>query len=650
MTALPLHDALFDAYPDAVLLVDDSGRIVRANQAASTLLGYAHDELIGLAIEALVPDAARARHVADRQAFQRAPRSRPMGTQMDLAARRRDGSQVLVEIALSPLVADGQPHVLAAVRGIGDYPRVKQALRRARHAECIAQMGRLAVDSRDSEAVLRELPAAAAAALDAQAGVLHVQDADGRRVRSFGDASTPAHDAASIATARAERGPATQPGFASRIAQPIADRGRALGLLEVHTHAPRAFDADDARFLESLASLVATVLQRAASEDALRHAQRLEAVGQLTGGIAHDFNNLLTIVHGNLQVLEDWPSVSGDDGARELLTSAQRATRRGAELTAKLLAFSRRQRLQPRPLSLQRFLPPLADLLRRTLDARIRIELEVAADTPECLADMGQLEAALVNIAINARDAMPDGGTLAFDAARCAVAPQEVDADAWRRGGVALAVSDSGVGMSEAVLARAFEPFFTTKEAGRGTGLGLATVHGFAHQSGGAVLLSSAPGAGTTVTLYLPAAQEAASDAVDAMPSPSASSHDAAIPSGLHVLLVEDEPEVLRVVQAFLAGWGCRVVTCSHAQAALDALAGEERFDLLFSDVVLGPGLRGTELARRAREWQPDLALLLMSGYAADADAPAGVPLLRKPFTREQLGQALDGVLRQSGV
>jgi PAS domain S-box-containing protein len=622
-----LAAALFEAYPDAVLLVDGAGRIVRANRAATDLLGYRLNQLIGLAIEALVPDAARARHATDREAFQRAPRSRPMGTQMDLAARRADGSQVLVEIALSPLDVEGWPYVLAAIRAIGEYPRVKQALRRARHAETIARMGRLAVDAADADTVLRAAHTAAAEALDAQAARLEVLGADGRTPRAFG---------------------ALLEGAAVAIVQPLQDRGRAVGRLEVQRLAAHPFDADDQRFLESLASLLATVLQRAASDAALRHAQRLEAVGQLTGGIAHDFNNLLTIVHGNLQVLEDWPSVAADEGARDLLASAQRATRRGADLTAKLLAFSRRQMLQPRPVELQRFLPPLAGLLERTLDARIRIELDIAPDTPPCLADVGQLESALVNIAINARDAMPDGGRLAFAARRCDAppadaageAPRDAWRDAWHAGGVALAVSDSGVGMSEAVRARAFEPFFTTKESGRGTGLGLATVHGFAHQSRGAVALDSRPGQGTTVTLYLPSPAAAGPEAA-ATASPAAS---AAVPAGLSVLLVEDEPEVLRVVQAFLQAWGCRVATASHAQAALDALA-RERFDLLLSDVVLGPGARGTELAARARVLQPGMPVLLMSGYAADVEAPAGVPLLRKPFTREQLGQAVVGVV-----
>ncbi len=369
----------------------------------------------------------------------------------------------------------------------------------------------------------------------------------------------------------------------------------------MHAGPDAALDADAERFVESLASLVATVLQRLASEEALQHAQRLEAVGQLTGGIAHDFNNLLTVIQGNLQVLEDLPAISGDALAQDLVSAATRASRRGAELTAKLLAFSRRQVLQPRAIELDAMLQPLAALLRRTLDTRIRIEVDVAADCPPCLADAGQLEAALLNLAINARDAMAEGGTLRFSAVRCAQTPTPADNTAWGHGGVALSVTDSGIGMSDAVLARAFEPFFTTKEAGRGTGLGLATVHGFIHQSKGVVALDSRVGEGTMVTLYLPSP-----DTPDTAQQNMARA-DAAVPQGLSVLLVEDEPEVLRVVQAFLAQWRCRVMACSNAESALDAMAdGAAHFDLLLSDVMLGHGLRGDQLAERVRSAASD--------------------------------------------
>jgi PAS domain S-box-containing protein len=642
--ASALWHAIFDAYPDAVLVVDADGRIARANHAASALLGYSLDELTRLTVEALVPEAARGRHVADRQGFQHSPRSRPMGTQMDLAARRRDGSEVLVEIALSPLQVEGKSFVLAAIRGVGEYPRVKQALRRARHAECIARMGHMAVDSADAQAMLAEVPAAAAAALDAQVGILHVLEPDGRQVRSYGHRPLRPATAADLASARAGVGASSLPGFATMLVAPLAERGRVLGVIEIHTREPHAFDTDDQRCIASLASLLATVVQRGASEAQLRHAQRLESVGQLTGGIAHDFNNLLTVVQGNLQVLDDWPSVAADEGARDLVAAAMRASRRGAELTSKLLAFSRRQMLQPKRVDLAQFVPPLAELLRRTLDARIHIEVAIEPETPACRADPGQLESALVNIAINARDAMPDGGTLSFRARRCDEAPVAVDREAWRGGGVALSVADTGTGMSEAVLARAFEPFFTTKEAGRGTGLGLATVYGFAHQSRGGVALDSRPGQGTTVTLYLPSADEPVST-VAAAPERGA----VALPTGLSVLLVEDEPEVLRVVQTFLTGWGCQVLACSRAEAALEALRpGGTPFDLLLSDVVLGPGVRGTDIAERARALRPGLSVLLMSGYAPDAAAPAdggAWPLLRKPFTREQLAQAIAALL-----
>jgi PAS domain S-box-containing protein len=649
--------SLFAAYPDALLLVDTAGHIMLANPQAERTLGYTAGELVGLPVDALVPDAIRSRHAAYRDAYARNPHPRPMGTQMELVARRRDGSEVMVEIALSPLQEHGLPYVVAAIREIAAYPRVKQALKRARCAEHIAQMGRLAVDSRDPEVLVRHVPIAAAQALELDSGALYLLEPDGQSFRIAGGIGLGAEQTV-------PNGPDTLPGrvfsdgrpvmlsddAGSVLGVPLSDRGRTVGALAVRSRDKQAFGDDDVRFLESLANLVTTVLQRAHSEEALRHAQRLESVGQLTGGIAHDFNNLLTVIQGNLQVLEELPAIAQDEYAQQLLGSAARATRRGAELTAKLLAFSRRQVLQPRRVDMGALLGSLSDMLRRTLDQRIRIEAVVATDCSPCLADPGQLESALLNIAINARDAMPQGGSLSFSARSCNELPAALHGElpgAHAQDYVAIAIRDSGSGMPESVKERAFEPFFTTKEAGRGTGLGLSTVYGFAKQSNGGVTLDSAPGEGTTVTLFIPRMRETAVSSQRGERGPSG------VPGGLNVMVVEDEPEVLRVVQAFLSGWGCEVTPCSSAEQALALLQlPATQADLLISDVVLGPGMRGTELATRARALRPELALLLMSGYSSElldsekAPTDASPELLRKPFTRDDLAGAIARAMR----
>ncbi len=398
----------------------------------------------------------------------------------------------------------------------------------------------------------------------------------------------------------------------SELAVPLLDRGRTIGVLTVHSSTPRRFGEDELRFLDSLSSLLGTVLQRAQSEEALNHAQRLETVGQLTGGVAHDFNNLLTIISGNLQVLEDAPACAGDPLIQQLVGAASRATRRGAELTGKLLAFSRRQVLQPTVVDAAALLHSLTDMLRRTLDQRIVITLD--AEEALCLADPGQLESALLNVAINARDAMPQGGTLAFVCRAVPSLPASLDAErgpANEAGYVAISIADTGSGMPEAVKERAFEPFFTTKESGRGTGLGLSTVYGFAKQSHGAVGLSSAPGAGTTVAIYLPRVDEdgSADEDVDAAASGS-------VPANLRVLLVEDDSEVRSVVEKFLASMACEVLACANAEEALTVLASDPGIGLLLTDILLGPGMRGTELAEVVRTRLPGLPVLLMSGYS----------------------------------
>jgi PAS domain S-box-containing protein len=664
---------LFDAYPDALLVVDAAGTIAMGNPAAAALLGYDVGELRGMAVDALVPDSIRHRHAAYREAYAHAPRTRPMGNQMDLVARRKDGSEVRVEIALSPLRSRGMPLVVAAIRDVGSYPRVRQAMQRARHAEQLAKLGRIAVDARDPQVLVEQVTAVAVDALQAEAAVVYLLGNDRRTFMVASAAGVLAGKAGAAASTQGEhtlsgyvmaRGaavhvpelaaetrftvprPFVDAGLVCALAVPVSDRGRAVGALVVGARAAQHFGEDEARFLESLANLLATTLQRAQTEEALNHSQRLETVGQLTGGIAHDFNNLLTVIQGNLQVLEEMPALADDPHGAQLVAAATRATWRAAELTGKLLAFSRRQVLKPTQVDVGAMLQSLADMLRRTLDQRIRIEVDAPPAGTAVVADPGQLESALLNIAVNARDAMPAGGTLAFRARVCAALPAEVrrelgeaaqaDADY-----VAIAVADTGAGMPDDVKERAFEPFFTTKEVGRGTGLGLSTVYGFVKQSRGAVALASAPGAGTELTLYLPRPAEmpGRGDAADER-------SDARVPPGLRVLLVEDDPEVRSVVQAFLLALRCDVAAVASGEAALERMHSAGAFDVLLTDIALGAGMRGTELASQAQARDAALRILLMSGFSeelldADRESPEAWELLRKPFSRGELSQAL---------
>jgi CheY-like chemotaxis protein len=284
-------------------------------------------------------------------------------------------------------------------------------------------------------------------------------------------------------------------------------------------------------------------------------------------------------------------------------------------------------------------------MLRRTLDQRVRIEVAVDPACPPVLADPGQLESALLNIAINARDAMPEGGTLCFRAASCTALPAAVrseldDPSLQEQALVAISVTDTGSGMSEAVKERAFEPFFTTKDAGRGTGLGLSTVYGFVKQSRGAVVIDSTLGVGSTITLYIPRPWSTAAPALEDTDAAQA------VPAGLRVLLVEDDAEVRAVVRNFLETLRCRVTVAASGEQALLALGPQAAFDLLLTDIALGAGMRGTRLATAARQRLPLMAVLLMSGFSselldADRESPLGWELLRKPFTREELAQAV---------
>ncbi|MGJ3263456.1 MAG: ATP-binding protein, partial [Salinarimonas sp.] len=374
-------------------------------------------------------------------------------------------------------------------------------------------------------------------------------------------------------------------------------------------------------------------------EQELRQAQKMEAVGQLTGGLAHDFNNLLTVILGNLEMLE---MRVADARQLELVREARETAELGAQLTERLLAFGRRQQLQPRLIAPRALLEDIAPLLRRTLGETIEVELRTEPGLWRTLVDPGQLQNALLNLALNARDAMPKGGRLTIAAENVEVDPDYVRVNPEVRQGryVLVAVTDTGVGMPRSVVERAFEPFFTTKEVGAGSGLGLSMVYGFVKQSQGHAQIYSEPGHGTTVRMYLPCAEEAIEDE-----APAGSQLDAYRAQGETILVVEDQPRVRRLAAARLRELGYVVHEAANGPAALDLLAAHAQVDLVFTDVIMPGGMTGGDLAARARMLRPDLKVIFTSGYAEpdlvrDGLAEGGV-WLKKPYTAIEFGRVL---------
>ncbi len=368
--------------------------------------------------------------------------------------------------------------------------------------------------------------------------------------------------------------------------------------------------------------------------------QKMEAIGGLTGGVAHDFNNLLTVIIGNLEALLG--RVKGDAQMAELANAALGAADRGAMLTRRLLAFARRQPLSPQPTDLHRLLVDLLPLLQRSVGALIEVTINAAPNLPKAMVDPNQLENAIINLANNARDAMPRGGRLSIGVD---IAPLPTDdpgepdfAEDRSATYLRIAVTDTGIGMASETLQRSVEPFFTTKPVGQGTGLGLSMVYGLAKQSKGQLRIYSEPGIGTTIRLYLPVASGGV--AADAT-----ARDDTAAFTGTNALLVDDDPPVRATTAAILRSLGFNVVEAATGKEALRILEGERPVDVLVSDVILAGGMLGPEVAERARALRPSLKVLFISGFAADTLAE-NRPLLSKPFRRAELAVELDKLLR----
>jgi PAS domain S-box-containing protein len=408
---------------------------------------------------------------------------------------------------------------------------------------------------------------------------------------------------------------------------------------------------------QGLAALNATLEQQVAertaelmaAEETLRQSQKMEAVGQLTGGLAHDFNNLLTGISGSLELLEHRLAQGRLKELNRYILVAQGAAKRAAALTHRLLAFSRRQTLDPKPTEVNRLVADMNELIRRTAGPAVTVEVTGAAEPCTTLVDPNQLENALLNLCINARDAMPDGGRLTISTdIRQIEGPQARELDLPAGAYVRLAVADTGSGMPPEVIARAFDPFFTTKPLGEGTGLGLSMVYGFVRQSGGQARISSELGRGTRINLYLPRHSGAANDAA---PAPEAAGGGRA-EAGETVLVVDDEPSVRMLVTEVLEELGYTALQAEDGKSALKLLDSARRIDLLITDVGLPGGINGRQLADAARLARPSLKILFITGYAesaaiGNASLAPGMHVVTKPFALENLAARIKAIILQ---
>jgi len=607
----------------AIIIIDENGLICTVNPATQKLFGYSEGELVGQNVSMLMPEPFRSRHDGYIRHHLETGERKIIGIGRQVMGRRKTGAIVPIHLSVSAFVSGGRRYFTGIVHDLSEQ-RTTGALREQALFEAIFNHLPEAVLVTDAEgkvvlcnpAVVRVFGYAPEELMGQGTAALYETAAECERMRRI-EARLAEKEMLEPATVRYRRksGDAFP---AETVSSVLRDQhGQFIGLISLNRDISKQVEQDEA----------------------LRNSQRMEAIGQLTGGIAHDFNNLLTIITGNHELLE---MELTDPGQLDLLSRANNAAMMGARLTNRLLTFARRRRLDPIVLNLNEQVLAMAELLRRTLGETIALGTLLAPRLWSVRADPSEVENAVLNLAINSRDAMPDGGKLVIETSNVVLEQSDIAREAGGRPGeyVRLSVSDTGVGMSKDVLARAFEPFFTTKGPGRGTGLGLSVIYGFVQQSGGHVTMYSEPGRGTTVNLYLPrilAEREEMASAKQLPAAPRASET---------ILLVEDNPEVRKVTAQRLENLGYIVVEAASGARAVELLGSGAKIDLVFSDVVMPGGMSGFELARWVRRNAPAVPVLLTSGFAEDV-ARAGeasvseLEILRKPYASAELARAL---------
>src|SRR5579872_1105378 len=611
----------------AIFMLDPNGVITNWNAGAERIYGYLANEIVGLNFSQLYAPEDRAPRLPERALATARDDGKYTAESWRL---RKDGTRFFASVVIDPIYASGVLMGYAQItRDVTERESAATALRDS---------------ERQFQLLVSNVTDYALFMLDPD-GHVASWNAGGERIKGYkpdeivGQHFSKFYTEADRAAGRPARvleiarntGRYEEEGWrvrkdgsyfwASVVIDPIRDdRGRLVGFAKITRDITERRDAQLA-------------LERVQQQ--LAESQKMDALGQLTGGVAHDFNNLLMVVSGHIQTLKR--IVGGDARATRAALAIEHAAERGANLTSQLLTFARRARVNPQPIDVRQRIDAIREVLISGLGRNIRFVVDIAADVWPVTVDIGEFEIALVNLVINARDAMPEGGTVTITAKNVLFGDGE---PAPKGEYVAIGVEDTGVGIPDDILVRVFEPFFTTKPVGKGTGLGLSQVHGFVHQAGGTVKIDSTLGQGTMLRIYLPRATNGAVSASGHEPAKEAAGAGA-------VLLVEDNPDVASASAGLLEQLGYEVKWVSNAEAALEAIEGNG-FDLVFSDIVMPGRIDGLGLAKIVRQRYPELPVLLATGYSEAAQsARSDFPILRKPYRLNELSQALTRLTAQ---